>query len=190
MSAAIFKSIHRRTAGFTLIEILVVIGICGLLSALLLPSFMSARKSAQMTTCSSNLRQIGLGLQMYATDWERPPLNFWDLKKGRRNDPLHSYSGIDDIYHCPASPEPELARDYAYRIFSLLHPDNVGRLMEPEGNSVVLYCHNHITNPGPKRGGTYIALRWDGSVRRYPAQQVQIWQYDGMNWIKPGPPPK
>jgi prepilin-type N-terminal cleavage/methylation domain-containing protein len=61
--------------GFTLIELLVVIAIIALLAAMLLPTMARAKESARRTHCINNLRQIGLGIQMYRDDnGERPPL--------------------------------------------------------------------------------------------------------------------
>tara|TARA_Y100001933_G_scaffold42660_1_gene39792 strand:- start:9119 stop:9850 length:732 start_codon:yes stop_codon:yes gene_type:complete len=57
--------------GFTLIELLVVISIISLLVAILLPALASARKAARLTACASNVRQMGLALNMYAQDNDR-----------------------------------------------------------------------------------------------------------------------
>ena len=58
----------RAQAGFTLIEILVVIAIIAILGAILFPVFARAREKARQTSCSSNLRQLGLAVEMYASD--------------------------------------------------------------------------------------------------------------------------
>ena len=56
--------------GFTLIELLVVIAIIAILAAILFPVFAQAREKARQTSCLSNLKQIGTGLQLYCDDFD------------------------------------------------------------------------------------------------------------------------
>jgi len=59
------RSFGRTPVAFTLVELLVVIAIIGTLVGLLLPAVQAAREAARQTTCSSNQRQLGLGLHNY-----------------------------------------------------------------------------------------------------------------------------
>lgn len=59
---------RRATVAFTLVELMVVIGIIALLIAMLMPALSESRQQARQTACLSNLRQIGMAIEMYAGD--------------------------------------------------------------------------------------------------------------------------
>jgi len=62
---------RRATKGFTLIELLVVIAIIAVLMGILMPAMRKVKEMARESACKSNLRSVGLALQMYLDDYER-----------------------------------------------------------------------------------------------------------------------
>ena len=59
---------NHRKAGFTLVEIMIVVAIIGLLAAIAIPNFIKARTTSQMNACVNNLRQIDGAIQQWALE--------------------------------------------------------------------------------------------------------------------------
>ena len=62
------KMEKRNRKGFTLIELMIVIAIIAILAAILVPNFMKARAQGMLTSCKSNLKNIGTAEEMYSVD--------------------------------------------------------------------------------------------------------------------------
>jgi prepilin-type N-terminal cleavage/methylation domain-containing protein len=77
MPGNITRQWNRRFRGFTLVELLVVIAIIGILIALLLPAIQAAREAARRSTCSNNLKQLGMACLNHAAAQKHFPTGGW-----------------------------------------------------------------------------------------------------------------
>ena len=84
--------------GFTLIELLVVIAIIAILAAILFPVFARARAKARQTQCLSNIKQLGLGMIMYASDYDQILPMWMDL--------AHNIWAVDPVTGDPIGVKP------------------------------------------------------------------------------------
>jgi prepilin-type N-terminal cleavage/methylation domain-containing protein/prepilin-type processing-associated H-X9-DG protein len=113
--------VRRGRRGFTLIELLVVIAIIAILAAILFPVFAQAREKARAASCLSNVKQLTLGLLMYAQDYDEAlcpryfgpvnqvPLGGWHprlaaIQYWSWEDVAETYSKNIGISICPSGP--------------------------------------------------------------------------------------
>lgn len=99
------RSTHRsagRSGAFTVLELLVVIGVIALLAGLLLPALNRTQARAHGTVCANHLRQLQLSWQMYVDDHQgRMPENYADLSTGVWRSSTNSWTGPSSAPHDP-----------------------------------------------------------------------------------------
>jgi len=102
--------IKSSKKAFTLIELLVVIAIIAILAAILFPVFARARENARRTSCQSNVKQIALGIFMYAQDYDEKLPAFYvntianasDTNPFGWADAMQPYLKSTQIFQCPS----------------------------------------------------------------------------------------
>jgi len=167
-----------REIGFTLIELLVVIAIIAILAAILFPVFAQAREAARTASCSSNVKQISLGVMMYLQDYDEKfvasrwdtvgpqfdkPDRPWSVTKNEHTDwatLIQPYVKNTSIFRCPTATD-------GY------DKDNPNALNSDRTGTTNYAINNRLT-------GRWGQQRWGGhdmvkqSVLAFPATTIMI----------------
>jgi prepilin-type N-terminal cleavage/methylation domain-containing protein len=124
---------QRALRGFTLVELLVVIGIIAVLISILLPTLGKARESAKRTQCLSNLRQLGIYINMYANTYKQQvPLGF----SSRLTSPATAMAKQENYFINIATSIPQPGTTVRYVGLGLLFPANIVK----ETSGKIFYC--------------------------------------------------
>lgn len=162
-----------RLAGFTLIELLVVIAIIAILASMLLPALSRAKSLAQTTACAGNMRQITLGIIMYAGDYDgdmpSPALRgiprssdwvAWQPGRDVQESVIAPYVGghlSSNLFRCPPDNNTNRPQNYPYSyslnayltreaVVETKNRGNIDRLLDP--SRIIVLMDEEAPNDG------------------------------------------
>jgi prepilin-type N-terminal cleavage/methylation domain-containing protein len=178
---------RNKSEGFSLVEVLIVTAIIALLAGIIFTASAPARRAAQVASCMSNLRQIGMAYSMYLSDYGQYP-DFGVLT----HDAAPIYLKDRNVLYCPADSEgrlENLGSSYYPHIYAPPDGITLSTLHTVAPDFGLVWCDVHArTKEVPLGGGRignrrvpsdypyYLVLRADGRVDRVHRDRVKLFQ--------------
>lgn len=199
-----------RRAAFTLGELLIVLAVCTLLAAIVLPALSQAQATARRASCTSQLRQLQLALLSYTSDYEGElPLNHHAGRTVAWGVALQAYGLTPALQICPADPRRAerqrahgtsyVLNEYCRDLDQLARPAETFLLFEQAAGGREDHIHNRAWRHDPRglQAAVFqdLALRQhqegvlsvcaDGHLVRLTVGQVSAWTEVGWDFSEP-----
>lgn len=187
---------HGGRRGYTYVELLVSLGIIGILVALLMPVIGRSRASAQSVYCLSQLRQIHAGLLQYAGDNDKHLPDPYEMQTSWEQ-LLRKYVADADAFHCPGDDElfPTVGSSYDWRDTGFADTTLAGRTVDDSARADCVLAFEAL--PSWHSAGRMNAALLNGSALSMDQEQcmadiqtpIRVVPAEPGKKLKPAPTP-